>query len=41
MGQSIGEHTIDLRGETIVKDNQELLELLEKLKAMEGIRLHG
>jgi DNA-binding Lrp family transcriptional regulator len=36
--KSIGEHTIDLRVETIVKDNHELLNLLEKLKAMDGIR---
>lgn len=38
VGKSIGEHTIDLRVETIVKDNQELLDVLEKLKAMDGIR---
>jgi DNA-binding Lrp family transcriptional regulator len=38
VGKSIGEHTIDLRVETIVKDNNELLDLLEKLKAMDGIR---
>ena len=38
VGKSIGEHTIDLRVETIVKDNHELLDLLEKLKAMDGIR---
>ena len=36
--KSIGEHTIDLRVETIVKDNHELLDILEKLKAMDGIR---
>ena len=38
VGKSIGEHTIDLRVETIVKDNHELLDILEKLKAMDGIR---
>src|SRR6476659_1439952 len=38
VGKSIGEHTIDLRVETIVKDNHELLDLLEKLKAMDGVR---
>ena len=38
VGKSIGEHTIDLRVETIVKDNHELLDLLEKFKAMDGIR---
>ena len=38
VGKSIGEHTIDLRVGTIIKDNHELLDLLEKLKAMDGIR---
>jgi len=38
VGKSIGDHTIDLRVETIVKDNHELLDILEKLKAMDGIR---
>ncbi len=38
LGKSIGEHTIDLRVETILKDYQELLDLLEKLKTMDGIR---
>ena len=38
VGKSIGEHTIDLRVETIVKDNHELLDILEGLKAMDGIR---
>ena len=38
VGKSIGEHTIDLRVETIVEDNHELLNILEKLKAMDGIR---
>ena len=32
VGKSIGEHTIDLRVETIVKDNILLLDLLEKIK---------
>jgi hypothetical protein len=32
VAKSIGEHTIDLRVETIVKDNYEILDLLEKLK---------
>ena len=30
VGKSIGEHTIDLRVETIVKDNSVLLDLLDK-----------
>jgi DNA-binding Lrp family transcriptional regulator len=38
VGKRIGEHTIDLQVETIVKDNNELLDLLEKLKAMDGVR---
>ncbi len=38
VGKSIGEHTIDLRVETIVKDNSVLLDLLEVIKGMEGVR---
>jgi DNA-binding Lrp family transcriptional regulator len=38
VGKSIGEHTIDLRVETIVKDNAVLLDLLEQIKAMEGVK---
>ena len=38
VGKSIGEHTIDLRVETIVKDNSVLLNLLEKIKGMDGVR---
>ena len=38
VGKSIGEHTIDLRVETIVKDNIVLLDLLEKIKGMDGVR---
>jgi len=38
VGKSIGEHTIDLRVETIVKDNAVLLDLLELIKGMEGVR---
>ena len=38
VGKSIGEHTIDLRVETIVKDNSILLDLLEQIKGMEGVR---
>ena len=37
MGKSIGEHTIDLRVETIVKDNVILLDLLENIKGMDGV----
>ncbi|MGA2665571.1 MAG: hypothetical protein ABSF83_11560, partial [Nitrososphaerales archaeon] len=38
VGRSIGEHTIDLRAEVIIKDNSELLGLLELVKAMESVR---
>lgn len=37
VGKSIGEHTIDLRVESIVKDNTVLLDLLEIIKEMEGV----
>ena len=36
--RTIGEHTIDLRVETLVKDNGELLDLLEEMKGMEGVK---
>jgi hypothetical protein len=36
--RSAGEYAIDLRVELIVKDNIELLNLLEEIKAMEGVR---
>ena len=38
VGRSIGEHTIDLRAEVIVKDNSQLLDLLEEVKAMTNVR---
>jgi DNA-binding Lrp family transcriptional regulator len=34
----IGEHTIDLRVEIFVRDNSELLNLIEKIKTMKGVR---
>ena len=37
VGKSIGEHTIDLRVEIIIKDNGELLNILEKVKSMDGV----
>ena len=37
VGRSIGEHTIDLRAEIIIKDNAELLDILEKIKAIDGV----
>jgi DNA-binding Lrp family transcriptional regulator len=36
--RTIGEHTIDLRVEVFVKDNGILLDLLEHVKAMKGVR---
>jgi hypothetical protein len=36
--RTIGEHTIDLRVEVFVKDNRVLLDLLEEVKAMKGVR---
>ena len=38
VGKSIGEHTINLRVEIIIGDNAELLDILEKVKAMEGVQ---
>ncbi|HZW85537.1 MAG TPA: hypothetical protein VFE91_06540 [Nitrososphaerales archaeon] len=38
VGRSIGEHTIDLRVEVIIKDNSELLGLLELIKGMPSVR---
>lgn len=38
VGQSIGEHTIDLRAEVIIKDNSQLLDLLEEVKAMPNVK---
>ena len=37
VGKSIGEYTIDLRVEIIIRDNSELLNILEKVKAMDGV----
>ncbi len=36
--RTIGEHTIDLRVEVFVKDNGILLDLLEQVKTMNGVR---
>ena len=38
VGRSIGEHTIDLRAEVIIKNNSELLGLLEVVRAMPYVR---
>ena len=38
VGKSIGQHTIDLRVETILEDNSEILRMMELLKATDGIK---
>jgi hypothetical protein len=38
VGKSIGQRTIDLRIETIVKDNAQILDILEEIRAMDGIK---
>jgi len=38
VGKSIGQHTIDLRVETILEDNAEILNMMELLKATPGIK---
>jgi len=38
VSRSIGQPTIDLRAELIVKDNSQLLELLEQVKGIDGVR---
>jgi DNA-binding Lrp family transcriptional regulator len=38
VGRSIGEHTIDLRAEVIVKDNSQLLDLMEEVKAISSVK---
>jgi len=37
VGRTIGQPTIDLRAEIIVKDNGHLLDLMEKIKGMDGV----
>ena len=38
VGRSVGEHTIDLRVEAIIKDSGQLLDLLELMKALPNVR---
>lgn len=38
VGKSIGQHTIDLRVDTILKDNAEILRMMELLKATPGVK---
>ena len=38
VGKAIGQHTINLRVETVLKDNLEILRMLELLKGMAGVK---
>lgn len=38
VGKSIGQHDIDLRVETVLSDNAEILRVMELLKATDGIK---
>ena len=38
VGRSVGEHTIDLRAEAIIKDSGKLLDLLEMMKGLPNVR---
>lgn len=38
VGKSIGQHTIDLRVETVLEGNAQILDMMEFLKATPGIR---
>lgn len=38
VGRSIGQHTIDLRVETVLKDNADILRMSEMLKSMLGVK---
>ena len=38
VGKSIGQHTIDLKVETILENNAEILRMMELLKATDGIK---
>lgn len=38
VGTSIGEHTIVLRAEVVIKDNSQLLDLLEEIKGIPSVR---
>ena len=39
VGKSIGQHAIGFRVQTIVKDRGQILDLMEKIKAIDGVRL--
>ena len=38
VGKAIGQYTIDLRVETVLKDNLEILRMLELMKGMAGVK---
>jgi hypothetical protein len=38
VSKAIGEHTIDLHAESVFKDNKQLLDLIEWIKSLEGVK---
>jgi len=38
VSKAIGEHTIDLHAESVFKDNKELLDVIEWIKSLEGVK---
>lgn len=38
VGRTVGQHTVDLKAEVIIQDNEELIDLLEVIKGIEGVR---
>jgi len=38
VSKSVGQHTIDLRAEAVIRENGQLLDLLESMKAMHNVR---
>jgi len=38
VARSIGQHTIDLRVQTVLKDNADILQMSEMIKGMEGVK---
>jgi hypothetical protein len=38
VGKTVGQHAIDLKVQSIVKDNRQIHDVMEKMKAMDGIK---
>jgi hypothetical protein len=38
VSKSIGEHTIDLHAESVFKNNKELLDVIEWVKSLDGVK---